>query len=85
MILTLILSALISIVLMLVGLLPNYTGLPTNISDVLNTLIGIFSKANNFFPFETLYTIAIVVFGIELSIFMFKIGNWIFNKIRGSG
>lgn len=69
----------------MIFLLPNASGLPTEISSAVVSFAPYFSKANSFLPVSTVFSIMALVLVFESGILLFKILNWILNKLRGSG
>lgn len=76
-------TALMTLVNIMIFPLPDYVGLPVGVDSMLDTLKGLIAKGNEYFPFATLSIIFALIIGIEVAFFLFKVGNWVFNKIRG--
>jgi len=60
-------------------------GLPT---EVITAIASVYSWINAFsflFPVDTLFEVLTLAIGFYVSIFFFKLINWIINKVRGSG
>jgi hypothetical protein len=68
----------------LLSLLPTVS-IPSNVNDAFTTFATFFHKANAVFPMSTVFTIIGLTLAIESGILLFKIANYIINKIRGSG
>jgi len=69
----------------LISLLPNPDSLPSQINDAFTSITPYISKAAFFFPLATLFTIFTIGMSIEVGILLFQAGNYLLNKIRGSG
>lgn len=83
MIFTFILQILTSLFDVIVGVLPNSTGLPSQISDALNYAIVQISQWTFIFPITTVLTILGYVLLIEFTLWSFHGGVWVYNKVRG--
>jgi len=79
------LSLVFGLVWGMLGVLPEYTFLPAAARSAIEGLEQYFGYANVLFPVDTLFTIAAIIFGIEGALLTFKLGNWLFDKIRGAG
>jgi len=85
MILELLISIIISLIFGWMFLLPDYTGLPAAMDTALISVSEYLKIGNSFFPMDTLFLIGGIIFGIEAAIYIFKMFNWIFDKVRGAG
>lgn len=82
-------SAIIGIILdfmtFIFNLLPDSQDLPSNISSSLSLFSSYFSQANTLFPVSTMFQILSLGLTFEAVILLFKLTNFLLNKIRGSG
>lgn len=85
MIIDLILYLFLQIILQVLDLLPPMTDIPTDFSNAINTFIPIISQLNQIMPVSTIITIFLLYLTIEGGLLLFKMFNWILNKLRGSG
>lgn len=69
----------------LVALLPNPETLPEGINDAFEAIAPFWGTASRFFPIAVVFTIFSIGIAIELGILSFKVANWAYDKIRGSG
>lgn len=70
----------------LLSLLPNIDSLPEGFNTAMNSIANIVSNWVYVVPIlDDLLIIFGMVITIEISLFTFKILNWIYNKLRGSG
>jgi len=83
MILTFLLQILDLLLTGVVNLLPNATSLPSNINDAFQYFLTTASQWTFIFPLSTVFTILGFTLLIELSLWTFHGGVWIYNKIRG--
>lgn len=67
-----------------VNLLPNGED-SEFLSDALSFFTPTLSKLNSIFPVDTLIYCISIFLTVEAGILTFKIMNWLFNKVRGSG
>lgn len=68
-----------------VYILPDYSGMPTEINTAINALKSGIDTLGFVLPFDTLFQIVAIGLTIEGAIYAFIWSNWLFNKIRGSG
>lgn len=66
-------------------LLPDYSGMPSEINEAVAFLINGFNIFSFVFPIDTMAQVVLLGLTIELAIWGYKWGNWLYNKIRGSG
>lgn len=69
----------------LIQLLPNSTPLPPNIHTAVITIQPYVNMLNTIMPIDTIFQVVLCAFIFETSVLAFKIMNFIFNKVRGSG
>lgn len=67
------------------SLLPPMTNIPVAFDESLNFLVPFFNQANSIFPISTVFTIFLLFLTIESVLLIYKVFNWIVNKLRGSG
>jgi len=85
MILGFIIGIFVGLLTALINTLPFFTGFADDVQTSLDTMGNLIDGANTFFPLDTLIQVAMIIIAFEVAINGFKILNWIFNKIRGSG
>lgn len=68
----------------LLSILPDTTGLPSGVSDGLNTIFAYGFLFNEIVPIDTLLQVLGIFIGFEAVIFLWHSANWLFNKFRGS-
>lgn len=78
-------DAIFALVKYLVSWLPNPETLPQGLDDAFTTISSTSQIANALFPVATFFTVFVLVLTFESGIQMFNAGNWIYNKLRGSG
>lgn len=69
----------------LISLLPNFDGLPENVASAFDNVSTLLNQANYYFPVDTAFTIITLIVTFEAGIFLYKMINWVINKLRGSG
>lgn len=67
------------------NLLPEMVSVPEKFDDSITFLLPFWSMANSIFPISTIFQIFLLYLTIEGGLLLFKIFNWIVNKLRGSG
>lgn len=67
------------------ALLPSSDGLPTDVSTAFATLLQQAYAWEYILPLDTLLTVAGLAVSFHFAIFVFKLFNWVLNKVRGSG
>lgn len=85
MILDTILYIFLLLLLEIFDLLPAMETVPSNFDSAITTIVPIFSQLNSIIPVSTVITIFLLYLTIEGGLLVFKIFNWIINKLRGSG
>lgn len=68
-----------------ISVLPDPDELPGGISSAFNTIATYFHKANAILPVDTMFTIIGLILSVEAGVLLFKLSNWVINKVRGSG
>lgn len=68
-----------------ITLFPNFTELPQDVDNAMNTISPYFIQAKAFVPMETLITILSSIILFETGLLTFKLINFVFKKLRGSG
>lgn len=66
-----------------VNALPSSTGLPSGISDALNYAVIQISQWSFIFPIQTVLTILSYTILIEVTLWLFHGGTWVYDKVRG--
>lgn len=69
----------------IIGLLPDPTSLPDEMSDAFTQIASYLKKVNHYLPMETIFSIIGLIFAIETGLLLFTVFNWLYNKVRGSG
>lgn len=85
MIANILLGAFHGFILLLIGLLPPYIGLPSGVEIALANVGTYLQKANSIFPIDQLISAVGIIFSFETALLLFKFLNFIMKKIRGSG
>ena len=73
------------IILAVLSILPSASSVPSQINSAFTLFAGFFQKANAIFPMDTVFTIIGITISVEAAILAFKLGDWLYNKIRGTG
>jgi len=68
---------------LMLGLIPDSSGLPSGVSSAITTAIGYIKGVSFIFPIETLFQIILLIFSIEAGLLLWKFINWIIKKIPG--
>jgi len=84
-ILEFLITTIVGIVWAVLDILPEYTFLPEAARNAFDQLVPYFGIANKIFPVDTLFAVAVFVFYVEGAFFLFKMFNWLFDKVRGAG
>jgi len=69
------------IVTFIANLLPDGEGFPVAVHTATQTLGGYVGMLNPIFPVDTLRTVLLLLFSIELAIFGFKTAKWLFSHV----
>lgn len=85
MVLDLILYLFFLFLLEVIDLFPDAVALPSAIDSSLTLIVPILSQLNSILPIATIFVIFGLYLTIEGGLLLFKIINWIINKLRGSG
>lgn len=75
----------VNILKVFIWALPDYSGMPTEVTTAINSIKGGINAIGFVLPFDTLFQIVAIILTIEGAIFAFVWSNWLFNKLRGSG
>lgn len=67
----------------IIGLLPNFTGLPSGISSAFSFFQTYWDKASLMFPMDTLFQILSLMIVIEIGVFAWRMWWFSYNKIPG--
>lgn len=85
MITTAIFSLVVGLFSSLLGLLPNVSTLPSQIYQAFAFVGSTLAKAEVIFPVDSLFAAFGTVIAFEGAYFTFRLGVFVYNKIRGSG
>jgi len=70
----------------ILGLFPTFSGLPEGIDTAFSSLGTILGYINNTgWPMSATLSAVAVIIGYDVIKLLFKLSNWVINKIRGSG
>jgi len=72
-----------SIIGFFIALLPDSTGIPSQIGDSLATIVSYMFGFSWFFPMQTLFSVAVVALIFQAGLFGFWSIDWVIGKIRG--
>lgn len=70
---------------LIAAILPSSSGLPSSISNAIESMLGYLYAFSYIFPVNTLLTAIIIVGTFQAGIFVFKFFRYVFNLLRGSG
>jgi hypothetical protein len=84
MIFTFIITVFAAFINLVLGFLPSGT-LPQGALDSITYFAGAIYKFNDLFPVASLFTVLFYSVFFQFGILLFKSGNWVINKLRGSG
>jgi len=86
MILYLIISFFISILGFILSFLPTITALPFGLDSSIAAIFGAIHASTSIFPFiGTVMLYLVLVFGIQMAFFTWRIAVFVYNAVRGSG
>lgn len=63
----------------IITLLPSYTGLPTDLNNGIDWILGVSQSVAGFAPAGTIVSIFVLVMTIELAIALFHFLSWVFH------
>jgi len=68
---------------MVLALIPSSGGLPAGVGSAISTAVGYIRGVSFIFPIETLFTILLLILGIEAGLLVWKFINWLIKKVPG--
>ena len=72
--------AIIDVVLgFIVGLLPAYTGLPTELHDAIVWMLTVVGTTISFLPVHTIWTVFLLIMTVEIALSLLKFFAWVFH------
>ncbi len=74
-----------TIINFIIGLFPDYSSLPSNVTSSITMVFSGINFVNAFLDVGTVFTIFALMLTIEGSILLLRMVNKIYNMIRGSG
>lgn len=76
-----------SLLRVVVSILPNAPNpvLPATFTNAFNWVVVSAGEWNNVFPLSTAFSVILFMIGFEIAYWGFKLGVFIYDKIRGSG